>query len=316
MTHALTTIGKNEIIEQVLISGNLQPLTPAQRVEYYNAVCDSVGLNPLTKPFDYITLNNKLTLYARKDATDQLRKRDGVSIYKIEKELAEDGTYTVTAYAKTADGREDVEDGCVSLAGLKGELLANAKMKALTKAKRRVTLSICGLGWLDETEVDSIPGAVKQSQMVETANGSVNTHTGEIAPPEQSQAVQQSPAPAASTVTPEQIAAGIEALRRDWPSEDTEETCRWAEGNLSNPEVLILLRSKWREFFVEFVEELQSAEPEVYPVPNAVNSARRKYLGEDKIADGSWKAQDLAKLREYRAHINEKLDAATEKVSA
>ncbi len=32
-------------------------------------------------------------------------------------------------------------------------------MKAETKAKRRVTLSIVGLGWLDETETDSIPDA-------------------------------------------------------------------------------------------------------------------------------------------------------------
>jgi hypothetical protein len=31
--------------------------------------------------------------------------------------------------------------------------------KAVTKAKRRVTLSICGLGMLDESEVASIPGA-------------------------------------------------------------------------------------------------------------------------------------------------------------
>jgi hypothetical protein len=30
-------------------------------------------------------------------------------------------------------------------------------MKAVTKAKRRVTLSICGLGMLDETEVETIP---------------------------------------------------------------------------------------------------------------------------------------------------------------
>jgi len=30
-------------------------------------------------------------------------------------------------------------------------------MKAETKAKRRVTLSIAGLGWLDETELDTIP---------------------------------------------------------------------------------------------------------------------------------------------------------------
>ena len=32
-------------------------------------------------------------------------------------------------------------------------------MKAETKAKRRVTLSISGMGWMDETEVENIPGA-------------------------------------------------------------------------------------------------------------------------------------------------------------
>ena len=32
-------------------------------------------------------------------------------------------------------------------------------MKAETKAKRRATLSICGLGLLDESEVETIPGA-------------------------------------------------------------------------------------------------------------------------------------------------------------
>jgi hypothetical protein len=39
-----------------------------------------------------------------------------------------------------------------------GDVLANALMKAETKAKRRVTLSLAGLGWLDETELDTIPG--------------------------------------------------------------------------------------------------------------------------------------------------------------
>ena len=32
-------------------------------------------------------------------------------------------------------------------------------MKAETKSKRRVTLSIAGLGWLDEMELDTIRGA-------------------------------------------------------------------------------------------------------------------------------------------------------------
>jgi hypothetical protein len=54
------------------------------------------------------------------------------------------------------NGRQDESIGAVNIAGLKGENRANAMMKAETKAKRRVTLSICGLGLLDETEVETV----------------------------------------------------------------------------------------------------------------------------------------------------------------
>ena len=144
-------------LEQVLIGGDLSKLNAADRVMYYKAVCDSVKLNPLTKPFEYITLNGKLTLYARRDATDQLRQLHKVSIEIAAREVVED-CYVVTARATTPI-RQDESIGAVNIAGLKGDVRANAMMKAETKAKRRVTLSICGLGMLDETEVDSIPGA-------------------------------------------------------------------------------------------------------------------------------------------------------------
>jgi hypothetical protein len=133
-------------------------------------VCESLGLNPLTKPFDYIRLNGKLTLYTRKDATDQLRKLNNVSITRVERELVNE-VYVVTAYATTRDGREDSDVGAVSVKGLSGEALANAYMKAMTKAKRRVTLSICGLGMLDELEVETIPDA--QHIAVDTATGEI-----------------------------------------------------------------------------------------------------------------------------------------------
>ena len=145
-------------IESVLIQGDLSKLSPQERVEYYRAVCQSVGLNPLTRPFDYITLNGKLTLYAKKDATDQLRANDQISITKLEKETVND-IYLVTAYASGKNGRSDASTGAVNIAGLKGDALANAIMKAETKAKRRVTLSICGMGLLDETEIETIPDA-------------------------------------------------------------------------------------------------------------------------------------------------------------
>lgn len=150
-------------VEQALIRGDLSALSPEQRVDYYRAVCKSLGLNPLTKPFEYLNLSGRLILYATRAATDQLRALHGVSI-EIVREEEKDGIYVVTARARTADGRVDEDTGAVSLTDsrgqrLAGDALANARMKATTKAKRRVTLSVCGLGWLDETEIETIPNA-------------------------------------------------------------------------------------------------------------------------------------------------------------
>jgi hypothetical protein len=174
MTNALAPRENTDlsIMEQVIIKGDLAQLQPQERVQYYNAVCQSVGLNPLSRPFDYISLNGKLTLYAKKDATDQLRKINHVSIDEPRREVVE-GVYVVTTTARTSDGRTDTSIGAVNIEGLKGEAKANAMMKAETKSKRRVTLSICGLGWLDETEVESVPQA--QITVVDT--------TGEIVQP-------------------------------------------------------------------------------------------------------------------------------------
>lgn len=147
-----------DIMEQVIINGDLSSLKPEERVRYYNAVCQSVGLNPLTKPFEYLKLNGKLTLYALRACTDQLRKVHGVSVEIADRSKIED-VYVVTARAKDRDGRTDESTGAVVVGNLKGEALANAYMKCETKAKRRVTLSICGLGLLDESEVETVPGA-------------------------------------------------------------------------------------------------------------------------------------------------------------
>ena len=68
-------------------------------------------------------------------------------------------TYLVIARATMPDGRTDESLGAVPIGNLKGDMFANALMKAETKAKRRVTLSICGLGMLDETELETIPTA-------------------------------------------------------------------------------------------------------------------------------------------------------------
>jgi hypothetical protein len=145
--------------ELALINNDLSKLTKEERSVFYNQTCESLGLNPLTQPFGYIEFRGgKLSLYAKKDCTDQLRKIHGVSIEISSKETINDN-FVVMAKAKDASGRYDEDMGSVSIKGLSGENLGNAMMKAITKAKRRVTLSICGLGILDESEAETVRDA-------------------------------------------------------------------------------------------------------------------------------------------------------------
>jgi hypothetical protein len=162
-------------IERVVIGGDLKDLKPTQRVAYYMGVCESLGLNWRTRPFEFIVLNGKLTLYARKDCADQLRKIHNISIEKPDIQFQEDWI-VVTVLARNANGRTDSDVGVVNKRDMKGDY-GNALMKAVTKAKRRVTLSICGLGMLDETEVETVPNA--KPVRVDSSTGEI---VGEVQP--------------------------------------------------------------------------------------------------------------------------------------
>ena len=181
-----------EIMEQVIVKGDLSNLTPQERSNYYMTVCKSVGLNPLTKPFEYIKLNGRLTLYALRTCTDQLRTIHGVSVEDMT-ESERDGVFIVTAKVRDKAGRTDMSKGAVTIGNLKGDALCNALMKAETKAKRRATLSICGLGFLDESEIETIPDKAKAAPRDITpkreppkaveAQPPTDPETGEVLPP-------------------------------------------------------------------------------------------------------------------------------------
>lgn len=142
-----------EGLQKLIVQGDLSVLSPEQKVAYYKGVCESLELNYLTKPFEYIRLNGKETLYVKSAATEQLRHKHKISIQIVSREAIND-VYMVVARATDLSGRTDEAIGCVSILGLKPIDLANAFMKAETKAKRRVTLSIAGLGFLDESETE------------------------------------------------------------------------------------------------------------------------------------------------------------------
>lgn len=171
------------IIEAIVAVNDLAGLGAQQKVAYIKMLCESLGLNPLSRPLQLVeftdpdnTSKKRLVVYATKDCAEQLRKIHGVSIERLDREIDKEMNVVIfTAYALDKYGRTDVSTGIVALetngkaawqnqpavppVPLTGAKKANAIMKAETKAKRRVTLSICGLGFLDETSLEDLADA-------------------------------------------------------------------------------------------------------------------------------------------------------------
>ena len=146
------------MLEAVVMGGDLAKMNAGQRLDYYARVCQSVGLNPLTKPFQYIKFQGGLTLYAGRNCTDQLAKIHGISL-DVDEGNVVNGAWVVRATASDATGRKADAMGAVFLGEKKGDALANELMKCETKAKRRAVLSFTGLSMLDATEVETIADA-------------------------------------------------------------------------------------------------------------------------------------------------------------
>ena len=153
------------IIESIVTKGDLSGLNQVQKVQYYNYRCKQIGLDPSAKPFDLLNLSGKQVLYANAGATQQLCNIHRLSTQITGKERVDD-IYIVSVRVTGADGRVSENQGAVSIANLKGDALANGVLKATTKAIRRSVLAHCGLGMLDETEVETIPNAHKESIVI------------------------------------------------------------------------------------------------------------------------------------------------------
>ena len=158
--NAIVTIDP-KIIESIVTRGDLSGLREEQLVGYYNYRCQQVGLDPSAKPFDLLVLSGKKVLYANAGATQQLANLHGLSTQITNRERVED-VYLVSVRCTGKDGRSSENQGAVDIKGLSGEKLANALMKAATKAIRRTVLAHCGLGMLDETELETIPAQQMQ----------------------------------------------------------------------------------------------------------------------------------------------------------
>lgn len=150
-----------KVIESLVRLGDLSALSSAERARFYVQMCEGLGLNPHAQPFAFLKLNGKEVFYATRGATDQL-----AAMHKLNREIIDGpkvidlaGTKLVYAVCRAThpNGRVETATATVPLIDP-----VNVLMKAETKAKRRATLSILGLGLLDEMEIETIPANAQE----------------------------------------------------------------------------------------------------------------------------------------------------------
>jgi hypothetical protein len=164
-----TEIVKTQLAEEAIaalaLNGDISKLSLPQKLDYYMRRCKLLDLDPATKPFDYLVLNGRQVLYPNAGCAAQLRFIHGISFSGLKEETTE-GLVTATIQATDRTGRTDIDVGAVPLTTKSPADLANARMKAITKAKRRVTLSLCGLHAPDDDDVAAIGGVVRPAAVV------------------------------------------------------------------------------------------------------------------------------------------------------
>lgn len=137
-------------------------MTHEERAGYVATLCKALRLNPLTRPAQFINLSGKEVLYLTRTATDQLAAMHSLNRRTVDGPRVVDicGTKVgvCTVEVSLPNGRSET-----ATATLPASDFVNLYMKLETKAKRRGTLSILGLGVLGEDEIETIPGAQRST---------------------------------------------------------------------------------------------------------------------------------------------------------
>lgn len=179
-------------------TGDLSRLTGEQKAALYLDTCASLGINPRTRPFDWIefydpeTKGKKLTLYPNKACADQLAFQHQIRVRTVEEKIV-GSLFKVTVEGTMPNGRSETAVSYLDLTDrdgnqLRGQKLGNAFMKGHTKAKRRLVFAM--LGMMAPPEADEL-----QQVRIVTVDGNGNVLANPT--PEQKMLAEN---PAAATV--------------------------------------------------------------------------------------------------------------------
>lgn len=153
-------LAADALLSAVAAGKDTRQLTGAQRRALLASLHHQLGLNPLSGAVMFLLTNGRETLYVKKEGTDQIARREKLTRETLKGPCVEtmEGVKVVICQVcvKHPDGRAET---CTATLPFSAGGLVNDLMKVETKAKRRATLSLCGLGMLAEDEIETIPGA-------------------------------------------------------------------------------------------------------------------------------------------------------------
>lgn len=177
----------SETLSKIILKGDWKDLTPAQRVEGYIALCRSLGLNPLTKPFDLLEMRDRTTLYLNSAGGAQLGALHKASyhITRVETEPVADTVMLVRAYVKVRlpDGRENEDVGIKTCNPKDVNDYIRAYKSAITNGRLRAIKGLIGLNVVVEGDEEEIPEARVVS--VEIAEASAESAPAQTETPQQ-----------------------------------------------------------------------------------------------------------------------------------
>lgn len=143
-------------LDHIIATNDLGRLTPQQRVGYILALCKSLHLNPLSRPFEFITFDGKVVPYPTKSCAEQLGRLHQISVKLTRREQVGD-LFVCEVEGSRPNGQCSFASKYVSVRDsrgdwLKGDKLGAAYAKAETGAKRRLVLSMVGLAGLPDAD--------------------------------------------------------------------------------------------------------------------------------------------------------------------
>ena len=137
------------------VGGDTTKLTAPHRQTLLEGLSRALGLNPLSQPVIFLKTQGREVLYVTKVGTDQIAARARLKRRTIQgpelRKIAGRDLVFCQVEVTAPDGRSETATATLPLSDVVNDL-----MKAETKAKRRATLSLVGLGLLAEDELETM----------------------------------------------------------------------------------------------------------------------------------------------------------------